>query len=48
MESLAGPVNFVAPAPVRNAEFARTLARVLGRPALLPTPPVLLRLVFGG
>ncbi len=36
--SLGGPVNLTAPAPVRNAEFTSTLARVLDRPALLPIP----------
>lgn len=45
--ALAGPVNLVAPAPVRNAAFARTLGRVLGRPALLPTPAFALRAAFG-
>ena len=35
---LEGPVNLTAPEPVTNAEFSRTLARVLGRPALLPVP----------
>ncbi|MEY2974984.1 MAG: hypothetical protein RIR49_1404 [Actinomycetota bacterium] len=35
---LVGPVNLTAPEPVTNAEFTRTLARVLGRPALLPVP----------
>ncbi len=37
-ETLAGPVNAVAPAPVTNATFARELGRALHRPALLPTP----------
>ena len=37
----------MAPAPVRNAEFARTLGRVLRRPALIPTPPAALRLALG-
>ena len=46
-ESLAGPVNLVAPIPVRNGEFARTLARTLSRPAVLPAPRALLRLMFG-
>jgi len=45
--SLAGPVNATAPEPVTNAEFARTLGRVLGRPAVLPVPPLLLRLRYG-
>src|SRR5271157_4937806 len=33
-----GPVNMVAPKPVTNAEFTKTLASVLSRPALLPVP----------
>jgi len=43
----AGPLNAVAPEPVTNAVFTRTLARVLGRPALLPAPAWALRLAFG-
>ena len=46
-EDCRGPYNGCAPNPVRNAEFARTLARVLRRPALLPAPAGLLRLAFG-
>lgn len=46
-ETLAGPVNVVAPEPVRNREFARTLGRVLGRPALVPVPAAALRLAYG-
>ncbi len=42
-----GAVNMVAPQPVTNAEFTRTLARVLGRPAVLPVPPVVLRVALG-
>jgi hypothetical protein len=45
--SLDGHFNAVAPTPVTNAEFTRTLGRVLGRPALLPVPAVALRVVFG-
>ncbi len=37
-ERLSGPVNAVAPEPVRQRELARTLGQVLRRPALLPTP----------
>jgi len=36
--ALRGPVNAVAPHPVRNAEYMRTLARTLHRPAVLPVP----------
>jgi uncharacterized protein (TIGR01777 family) len=45
--SVRGPVNVVAPEPVRNEEFTETLARVLGRPALLPVPRAGLTLLFG-
>jgi len=45
--SLRGPVNAVAPNPVTNAEFTRTLAEVLHRPAILPVPAFALRLLFG-
>ena len=47
-EALSGPVNLVAPNPVTNREFAKTLGRVLRRPAVLPTPVLPLRLAFGG
>jgi hypothetical protein len=46
-ESVRGPVNVAAPAPVSNAEFTRTLARVLRRPALFPLPAFAARLLFG-
>lgn len=42
-----GPVNATAPTPVTNREFAQTLGRVLARPAVLPTPGVVLRLALG-
>jgi uncharacterized protein (TIGR01777 family) len=44
---LQGPVNMVAPKPVRNAEFASTLASVLSRPAIFPMPAFAAKLVFG-
>ncbi|MCG5528294.1 MULTISPECIES: TIGR01777 family oxidoreductase [Halorhodospira] len=46
-EALAGPFNASAPEPVTNAEFTRTLARHLHRPAFLPAPAPALRLAFG-
>jgi uncharacterized protein (TIGR01777 family) len=42
-----GPVNIVAPNPVMNAEFATTLGRVLGRPAVVPVPSFALELLYG-
>jgi uncharacterized protein (TIGR01777 family) len=46
-ESLSGPVNFVAPNPVTNAEFTKTLGKVLSRPTLFPIPAFGVRLAFG-
>jgi uncharacterized protein (TIGR01777 family) len=46
-ESWSGPVNAVSPAPTRNAEFTRVLARVLRRPSVLPAPAAALRLALG-
>lgn len=46
-DRLAGPVNAVAPSPVTNAEFTKTLAGVLSRPAILPMPALAARLAFG-
>jgi len=42
-----GPVNLVAPNPVTQGDFARTLGRVLGRPTVLPTPSFGPRLLLG-
>ncbi|MCX7013597.1 MAG: TIGR01777 family oxidoreductase [Candidatus Sumerlaeota bacterium] len=45
--ALRGPVNAVAPNPVADRDFARTLGRVLGRPAIAPVPAPVVRLMFG-
>jgi len=45
--TLVGPMNAVAPNPVRNVEFTKALARQLRRPAFLPAPYFGLRLAFG-
>jgi uncharacterized protein (TIGR01777 family) len=44
---LQGPVNMVAPKPVTNAEFTKTLASVLSRPAIFPVPAFVVKLAFG-
>jgi len=44
---LNGPVNATAPNPVTNAEYSATLARVVGRPALLPVPGFGPKLLLG-
>lgn len=46
-EDLAGPVNLVAPEPVRNAELTRALGEVWRRPTVLPVPVTALRLLYG-
>ncbi len=45
--SLDGPVNAVAPQPVTNREFTKTLGRVLGRPTVALLPAFAARLLFG-
>ncbi len=42
-----GAVNLVGPAPVTNAEFTKTLGRVLRRPTVLPMPRVAARIALG-
>jgi hypothetical protein len=44
---VTGPLNFTAPTPVTNAEFARVLGRVLGRPSFVPAPAGALQFLFG-
>ncbi len=44
---IQGPVNLVAPKPVRNTEFATTLASALSCPAILPLPAFAVKLAFG-
>lgn len=46
-EGVCGPVNLVSPRPVTNRDFARTLARVLRRPAWLFLPAPVARLALG-
>jgi len=46
-DSLHGPVNCVAPHPVTNREFTKTLGRVLRRPTIFPLPAFAARLVMG-
>jgi uncharacterized protein (TIGR01777 family) len=46
-DSLHEPVNAVAPRPVTNREFTKTLGKVLWRPTLFPMPGFVARLAFG-
>jgi uncharacterized protein (TIGR01777 family) len=46
-DDIAGPVNAVAPEPVTNAELARALGTVLGRPSVVPAPAFAFRMAMG-
>jgi hypothetical protein len=46
-KSARGAFNLTAPNPVQNKDFARTLGRVLHRPAFMPAPAFAFRLAFG-
>ena len=46
-ESLGGPLIVRSPTPVRNAEFTKTLARALHRPAIATVPEFAVRMLFG-
>ena len=43
----SGPYNVVSPNPVTNAEFTRSLGRVLHRPTLFPAPAPVLKVALG-
>lgn len=45
--AVSGPVNAVAPNPVTNREFTKTLGRVLKRPTVMSMPAAAARLAFG-
>ncbi|MZH04150.1 MAG: TIGR01777 family protein [Nitrospinae bacterium] len=45
--SCEGPINAVSPNPVTNREFTSTLAKALKRPAILPVPAWVLKLILG-
>jgi uncharacterized protein (TIGR01777 family) len=46
-EQVSGPINLTAPEPVRNRDFAKTLGKVLHRPAWFPVPGFMLKLFLG-
>ena len=46
-EDIRGPVNVVAPNPETNAQFAKTLGHVIGRPSLASVPAIAVRLMLG-
>jgi NAD dependent epimerase/dehydratase family enzyme len=46
-DDVSGPVNAVAPEPVTNKSFTKTLGRVLGRPTIFPLPGFVVKTLFG-
>jgi len=46
-DDASGPLNLTAPNPVTNAELARALGHVMGRPTVLPVPGAAVRLLYG-
>ncbi len=46
-EALCGPINIVSPNPVTNSYFTKMLGKTLHRPAILPFPAFLAKIIFG-
>jgi len=46
-QHISGPVNFCAPASVRQGDFAKALGKVLHRPSFFRVPALVLRLFMG-
>jgi len=46
-EKSQGVYNFCAPGVIRQKTFAKSLGKILGRPALVPAPSIALRMMMG-
>jgi uncharacterized protein (TIGR01777 family) len=46
-DAIEGPINAVAPNPVTNREYTKTLGKVLSRPTVIPIPAFGARLALG-
>jgi hypothetical protein len=46
-ESCTGPYNLTSPNPVPQKKFAKILGRVIRRPAFMPLPGFMIRIMFG-
>ena len=42
-----GPVNFCAPEPVKNKDFAKVIGNALNRPSFMAAPAFMIRLIMG-
>ena len=46
-DSCEGVYNLTAPNPVSQKQFAKTLGKVLRRPAFMPLPGFMIKIMFG-
>ena len=46
-KELSGPFNLAAPHPIQNRDLARVLGKTIGRPAWLPAPSFLIKMILG-
>ncbi len=46
-QDMVGPFNLCAPQPVRNQEYAKALAKALGRPAFMRVPSFAIKTLMG-
>lgn len=46
-QDLGGVFNLVGPQPVQQKQFAKSLSRALNRPAFIPAPAFLIKLIMG-
>lgn len=46
-EAIEGPVNFTAPEPVTNREFAQSMGKAMGRPSFMPAPGFMIKALLG-
>ena len=46
-EDISGPINVVAPEPIRQAKFQKTLGKIVGRPSFMPAPAFAVRAILG-
>ena len=44
---IPGPVNLTSPNPIRNKDLAKVLGKAMNRPAFLPAPGFMLKLILG-
>jgi len=46
-DAVRGPLNVTGPNPVSNKQFAKALGSAMGRPAVMPMPGFVLKLILG-